>query len=351
MDIVELSSIRNASAAFPSQKKEHFKDEEAAAVTLNCNGYWARDEGLWEFDPTPSYLLAAANASKKNQLPYKLMSGRSILVLGGSTSRDMAADFMQSVLPLGPQENVSKQWAAKKTEGYRLFPAIGKHTNNFQDQYEADIMLPLLDAGWRFEHLNHTLDTTGCFGCSSSYTNIDYVATFHNITYEFSWKPEILSPSDKVAFHQRYCTQKYDVVYIGRGLHDAAFYDLKEMTMDAIRIRFLALAKILECLPDETLIIFRSPYKTTVHGSEHQRVVDVAKIMAEMIAEGHFDSNSGKIRSVLVDGILLSSSDGAPKTYLMPITITVVWPEAFGRLCNSLHFIHWRTIQQLDSKF
>ena len=136
-------------------------------------------------------------------------------------------------------------------------------------------MLPLLDAGWRFEHLNHTLDTTGCFGCSSSYTNIDYVATFHNKTYEFSWKPEILSPSDKVAFHQRYCTQKYDVVYIGRGLHDAAFYDSKEMTMDAIRIRFLALAKILECLPDETLIIFRSPYKTTVHGSEHQRVVDM----------------------------------------------------------------------------
>ena len=59
----------------------------------------------------------------------------------------------------------------------------------------------------------------------------------------------------------------------------------------------------------------------------------MAKIIAEMIAEGHFDSNSGKIRSVLVDDILLSSSDGAPKTYLMPITITVVWPEAFGRLC------------------
>ena len=59
-------------------------------------------------------------------------------------------------------------------------------------------------------------------------------------------------------------------MYIGRGLHDAAFYDLKEMTMDAIRLRFLALAKILECLPDETLIIFRSPYKTTV-GSEQQK--------------------------------------------------------------------------------
>lgn len=41
----------------------------------------------------------------------------------------------------------------------------------------------------------------------------------------------------------------------------------------------------------------------------------MAKIIAEMIAEGHFDSNSGKIRSVLVDGILLSSSDGAPKTF------------------------------------
>ena len=86
------------------------------------------------------------------------------------------------------------------------------------------------------------------------------------------------------------------------------------MSMDAIRLRFLALAKILKCLPDETLIIFRSPYETT-KGSEQQRVVDVTKVISAMIAEGHFDSNSGKIRSVLVDGMLLSSSNGAPNTF------------------------------------
>ena len=269
----------------------------------SCNGYWPEGDGLWEFGPTPSYLVGA-NASKKNQLPYERMLGRSILVIGGSTSRDLAADFMQSVLPSGPQENTSNLWAAKKREGYNLFPNIGKHTIIFQDQYDSDVMLPLLDAGWRFEHLNYSLATSGCSGCRSSYTNIDYVATFHNITYEFSWKPEILSPSDEVAFRQRYCTRKYDVVYVGRGLHDAAFYDSNEMSMDAIRLRFLALAKILKCLPDETLIIFRSPYETTIRESEQQRVIDVTKVISDMIAEGHFDSNSGKIRSVLVDGML-----------------------------------------------
>ena len=87
------------------------------------------------------------------------MSGRSILVIGGSTLRDLAADFMQSVLPLNKlQQNVSNQWIAKETEGFRLFPAVGKHTNNFQDQYKTDIMQPLLDAGWRFEHLDPTLN-------------------------------------------------------------------------------------------------------------------------------------------------------------------------------------------------
>ena len=123
-----------------------------------------------------------------------------------------------------------------------------------------------------------------------------------------------MSPSDEDAFHQRYCKQKYDIVYLGRGLHDAAFYDLQEMSMNSIRLRFLALAKLLRCFPEETLIILRSPYKTT-KGSEQQRVEDVTKIMVEMIADGHFDSDSGKIRSVLVDGMLLSSSDSAPKTF------------------------------------
>lgn len=104
-------------------------------------------------------------------------------------------------------------------------------------------------------------------------------------------------------------------MYVGRGLHDAAFYDSNEMSMDAIRLRFLALAKILKCLPDETLIIFRSPYVTTIRESEQQRVIDVTKVISDMIAEGHFDSNSGKIRSVLVDGMLLSSSNGAPNTH------------------------------------
>ena len=279
----------------------------------HCSGYWERNGDIWEFGPHPSYLLAA-NASEDNQLPYELMSGRSILVIGGSTSRDLAADFMQSVLPLKLQQNVSNQWTAKETEGFRLFPAIGKHANNFQDQYENDIMQPLLDAGWRFEHLDPTLKTTGCSKCKASYSNIDYVATFENIRYEYSWKPEIFSPSDEDAFHQLYCKQKYDIVYLGRGLHDAAFYDLQEMSMNSIRLRFLALAKLLRCFPEETLIIFRSPYATTV-GSEQRRVEDVTKIMVEMIADGHFDSDSGKIRSVVVDGMLLSSSDNAPKTF------------------------------------
>ena len=259
------------------------------------------------------------------------MSGRSILVIGGSTLRDLAADFMQSVLPLNKlQQNVSNQWTAKETEGFRLFPAVGKHTNNFQDQYKTDIMQPLLDAGWRFEHLDPTLKTTGCSKCKASYSNLDYVATFENIKYEYSWKPgEILSaPSDEDVFHQRsYCKQKYDVVYLGRGLHDAAFYDLQEMSMNSIRLRFLALANmLLRCFPEETLIIFRSPYTTTI-GSEQRRVEDVTKIMVEMIADGHFDSSdSGKIRSVLVDGIVIVH----PK-HLMAITMTAKWAEAYGR--------------------
>ena len=104
------------------------------------------------------------------------------------------------------------------------------------------------------------------------------------------------------------------------------------MTMDAIRIRFLALAKILECLPDETLIIFRSPYKTTVHGSEHQRVVDVAKIMAKWLLKVTLTLIVVRFDLYLWTAFSFLQAMVRPK-HLMPITITVVWPEAFGRLC------------------
>lgn len=291
-----------------------FKAEERG----NYSGRWDQG-GLWEFGLNANHqtqFLPAGSLAEQNQLPFELLFGKSILVIGGSTSRDLAADFMQAVLPLDLQRTVQNQWESTNAQGYQLFPRIGKTESNFDRQYNKNVMLPLMNAGWRFEHQDASLDTSGCKDCNSNYRNIDYVATFQNISYEFSWKPNIFAPfSDTEGFLHRFCLKKYSIVYFGRGLHDAAFLGPEEMTWNAIEERFKRLANLTKCLPDDTLIILRSPYVTTASRAEQQRVEIVTLVLSDVVNRGFFDSSNGVVRSILVNGILLSSSDGSPTPF------------------------------------
>jgi hypothetical protein len=255
---------------------------------------------------------------------HATFQGRSVLVLGGSTSRDLAAYFMRMVLPPQQRNEVTKQWKNSHYEAYKLFPARGKYVKKFELMYTPDLMQPLMDAGWEFESI--TGPAAGCSNCRSNYSNIDYVASlrggaaFNNqnnsdnagISYEFSWKPQIFTQSDVTAFKTRYCNKHYDVVHIGKGLHDAVFLKEHELTPSKLRERFLKLAKLVECFPEKTLIILRTPYLSTGKRRNEEDVnTNVTQILKELVGEGAF----GVSRSVLIDGHLLTTKPGHPPVF------------------------------------
>jgi hypothetical protein len=316
-------------------------------------GRWTQlgDEGLWDavrstttknssrmLDNEVQSLLEESNlfTSAENQA-HSVFAGKSILVIGGSTSRDLVGDFLQVVLPSHTRHNVSNAWRGSSSQGYQLFLG-GKKERPFEETFNKKITIPLVDAGWAFTHLASDLPTSGCRDCKSSSTNLDYVATLNGgheisskgITYEYSWKPEIFSPlADNDGFLQRYCLRHYDVVYIGRGLHDAAYRPDGQLAEDQIRARFHKLASLLKCFPSTTLIILRTPYVTNHSPTEQKRVENVTSVLSEMVKDGVFDlevntSNTGEstrdkqegstrtVRSMLVNGQLLSSAAGHP---------------------------------------
>eukprot|EP00977_Amphora_coffeiformis_P028034 scaffold34685_cov183-Amphora_coffeaeformis.AAC.14 len=289
-------------------------------------------------------------------------AGKSVLVIGGSTSRDLAAYFLRMVLPPHQRDEVTRRWNANHTEGYQLFPPIGKHAKLFKLMYKGETMQPLMDAGWKFQRIEGP--EAGCSDCKSSYTNLDYVASLrggaygnssNGISYEFSWKPDIFAPrADTVGFQTRYCKRRYDVVHIGRGLHDAAFQPMNELTPDRIRERFLRLAELVQCFPPTTLVVLRTPYLSTssksgANVSEESLIVTISNVLKALVREGAFGSR----RSVLMDGHLLTSRPDHPvpfdghhyattvsQTYLNLVTLAAdvfFRTSAASRLDDFLH--------------
>jgi hypothetical protein len=188
--------------------------------------------------------------------------------------------------------------------------------------YNPATMQPLMDAGWKFNQIGGP--AAGCSDCNSSFTNIDYVASLrggaynnsssNGISYEFSWKPEIFTTkADVMGFQMRYCKQRYDVVHIGKGLHDAAFKQLDDLTPERLRERFLKLADLVQCFPPTTLVVLRTPYLSTKRNrngncNEEDLIVNMTEVLEELVSQGAF----GARRSVLIDGHLLTTKPSHP---------------------------------------
>eukprot|EP00581_Thalassiosira_minuscula_P017794 CAMPEP_0183723348 /NCGR_PEP_ID=MMETSP0737-20130205/14945_1 /TAXON_ID=385413 /ORGANISM="Thalassiosira miniscula, Strain CCMP1093" /LENGTH=385 /DNA_ID=CAMNT_0025953609 /DNA_START=257 /DNA_END=1414 /DNA_ORIENTATION=- len=282
---------------------------------------WKRkpDEEFWLWDQhtnNSDYHKSVFEVAEAHAQQY--FSGKSILVIGGSTSRSLAADFMRFVLPRDLRDGVASAWKESSVEGYELFPRTKKLEPTFDQMYTKEVMLPLMTAGWNFTHLRNAT-TSGCRDCVRGYTNNDYMAELYGghtkssrgITYEYSWKPEIFSPvADTDGFTHRYCqpNRRYDAVFIGRGLHDAVFKK-HELTPEAVDERFRKLAELLKCFPETTLIIVRTPYVGKER--EAEGLATVTKSMVALARNGAFGAN----RTLLLDGHLLTSAQDHPETY------------------------------------
>ena len=138
---------------------------------------------------------------------------------------------------------------------------------------------------------------------------LDY--THHHKTqhaqYMFSWKPEIYTRADRMAFAARFCnsTSPPHFVYLGKGLHDACRHNGSDLTEFAslVEERLHALTQVLRCLPPTSIIVLRTPYMVPRPGlsasrvcrtswQEPARVQVVRDTLQQMHRAGSFGSNA-----------------------------------------------------------
>ena len=135
--------------------------------------------------------------------------------------------------------------------GFRMFLAPNRNQSIFEKQRLPTVADPLSDAGWKCQHLDAKSESSGCGDCIVvSYTNIDYVGRLENgddesISYEYSWKPEIITESDRIGFCERYCCRYYDVTHIKKGLHNAALMGPNFLEFEPLLDRFTKLSGLI----------------------------------------------------------------------------------------------------------
>jgi len=168
---------------------------------------------------------------------YSRCIGKTLLFIGCSTTRDVVNHFILSL------------------EGI----PIEKPTSYILDQ---DFKT------WDITNLK--CDETkgyGCHDCTCSSNSkkcrfdwVDFEA-FHNISNTriiFSWKPQLYSDSDAVAIYTRFIKMKNAVIFIGKGLHDAAFNNNKILNNYNIKHLF----GVSKEFHHTNRIIMRTPYKS-----------------------------------------------------------------------------------------
>ena len=278
---MQNESVGSMSCAF--QQHYHVAGRHHCTHHIAASCAWSSN--AWGDDGCFTRLFAEERKSL-----HQTYVGRSILVLGGSTSRDLAAECMRIVLPPSQAEHVSNSWNASGVQGWELFPRSGKTQTNFSRQYKASVMTPLLGTGWNFTHIQPSARWAGCRSCFSAYRKVDYIAELvdERIRYEFSWKPKLFTTSDQEAFAKRHCHKNYDLVFIGKGLHDAAFSRTQVLRPRAVETRLSHLAKLLECLPQTTLVVLRTPYVSATSAAEQEIVQLIAGHMRAMGSQWEF---------------------------------------------------------------
>lgn len=200
----------------------------------------------------------------------ELLRNRKIAVIGDSTTRNMAEWLIQALAPNATVRNMM-QSAWYSWQGH---PAWYQHR--------------AVVAAWDFAH--HECDpyvtTSGCIDCvctcvangnatscmgrfdGSDRTWLDWTAHHRemNITVEFSWKPELMSVDDQLAFRTRWCRNPPHILVVGKGLHGASFSPAHGPGLAhhelAVSQALRSWSSLLTCLPRSSLVVVRTPLNT-----------------------------------------------------------------------------------------
>lgn len=110
---------------------------------------------------------------------------------------------------------------------------------------------------------------------------------------------------------RKYCEKHYDIVIVGKGLHDAYFYNNSSLSNLSIERRARSLARSLECFPKRTLVVIRLPYVATREAFEEPRLVEIRQVLLRLAKQGLF----GTGRTLVVDGYVLTSTHLHPNPF------------------------------------
>ena len=205
-----------------------------------------------------------------------LLQNRQVLLIGDSTVRDLLSWLTDT--PRG------EPWAVGGDGGSQFWSANSLGCNPQKGSGCADCWACCFDGcapmaamkGGRRGMISHSKRIANARHARRSWQDYELVRKGQgraNATFIFSWKPELHTTSDSVAFRTRFCVSPPDVVYLGKGLHDACRHHVDSIDNHTAHARrhLLQLAHTLKCLPSKSLVVLRTPYFVPDDGGDHTK--------------------------------------------------------------------------------
>ena len=188
---------------------------------------------------------------------WSLFATATILIVGGSTGRQMLDSFVEQHVSLTARSMLK----TGRCDTFNVIdPKFGNVVSNWSRRVHA-CTAPAMEAAG-----------VGCADCvctcrSPDWTDITATAmlkeTWRGATIRFSWKPQLMTRADEAAFTRRLCHEEPlpDLVVVTKGLHDVYFLPKPTLAahFDHVRRAFERFAQLLECFPSATAIVVRAP--------------------------------------------------------------------------------------------
>jgi hypothetical protein len=298
-------------AAKPRQQPLEFTRTQQAVLRLlesNSGGFLRAEDGALRMPPR-GFSPAA-----------DLLNNRQVLLMGDSTVRDVLSAITDT--PKG------EPWAVNRggASGFWTVRSLGcepRVGSGCADCWACcfDACAPMAAMrGGRHGMISYSKRVANARYSRRSWQDYEFHREEGNTTVAFSWKPELHTPSDGVAFRERFCASPPDVIYLGKGLHDACRHHVDSIAAHSAHAErhMLALAQTLRCLPKTALVVLRTPYYVTSEddgpsggGSrrvcnnatwEPQRVRVVRDVMVKLHRAGAFGT------ALLLDAFMLTEA-------------------------------------------
>ena len=206
--------------------------------------------------------------------PASLLRHRSVLLLGDSTVRDLLSALTNTPAaePWAIRPSDARLWSVTELGCAR---EIGSGCADCWACCGENCANEAAQRAGRRSFMTYSKRVASAQRTRRSWQDYEHRRVPDNVSVHFSWKPELHSDADDVAFATRFCAAARAppaVIYVGKGLHDAC---RREGTGAQLRphaeTQLRRLASLLRCLPPTTLLVLRTPYYAAPLGRNASR--------------------------------------------------------------------------------